>query len=176
MYLLGHLGLTLLAGAAVLHWRRALRDRLPLGWLLLGSVLPDLVDKPLGLVLGWGYGRLFLHTALSLVVLSAATAAAWKRWPRAGAALLALTVGSAGHLALDHIWDVPQVLWWPLLGSFPDEGWTVARYAGLLTQSRYILAMEGVGAAALGLVGVWAWRRQRALRDGLSEGASMHAR
>ena len=93
---------------------------------MFGALLPDLVDKPLGiLVLGGalGGGRIFLHTLLFLVVLLLAGALAYRRY---GPALLAVGVGVASHQALDFMWTEPKAWLYPFLGPSPPietGGW-----------------------------------------------------
>ncbi|MEN6517732.1 MAG: metal-dependent hydrolase [Methanospirillum sp.] len=115
---------------------------------MIGALLPDLVDKPLGiLVLGGslGSGRIFLHTLLFLVVLLLAGAVAYRRY---GPALLAVGVGVASHQVLDAMWAEPKAWLFPLLGfSAPmtnTEGWFVRMFFAELANP-----LEWVSAAAL---------------------------
>lgn len=147
MYLLAHLGITLLAWEAL---RRTLPARrafaAPLLAVAAGALLPDLVDKPLGhLVLHWDAGRLFAHTLLFTLVLGLAAGALLRPWPRAGSLLAALAFGSGAHLLLDRMWLEPAVLLWPLLGGMPHGHWDPSRYATLPFASPWVLVMEGVG-------------------------------
>jgi hypothetical protein len=104
MFVLGHLGIgSKLAGP----WAA----QLPRRWLLAGTLVPDLVDKPLyyalalvtgkrGAELGLVSGtRTFGHTALFLIVL---TVAAFARKSRP---LAAVALGVATHLLLDNLGD-----------------------------------------------------------------------
>jgi hypothetical protein len=94
---------------------------------MLGALLPDLVDKPLGiLVLGGelGSGRIYLHTLLFLVLFLLAGGVAFARYHRPG--LLAAGVGAASHQVLDLMWLQPKAWLFPFLGRFPPietEGW-----------------------------------------------------
>jgi len=97
-----------------------LSRRVDLRALLVASLLPDILDKPIGLFLfssAFGTGRLFGHT----IWLSAALLLAGfiLRQTRAGKVLLVLGFGSSMHLLLDSMWLSPVVLFWPLLGPFP---------------------------------------------------------
>jgi hypothetical protein len=114
MFALGHVGLTL---ACV---RRVDPDLDRRGPILL-SVLPDLVDKPIGLLLPalvHGNTRNIGHTA-------AASAAALvvllllRRWPLRR--VLVLWSCYLGHFLLDRLWlyNNPRVLFWPFEGPFP---------------------------------------------------------
>jgi Predicted membrane-bound metal-dependent hydrolase (DUF457). len=107
MLLFAHLGLTL-AGA------RRIRDA-DLGFVMLGSMLPDIIDKPLGMVLFGtpAMGRTIAHTFLFLLLL--ATIAFYRKDPR----LASLAGGVLAHLLLDSMWSSPSILLWPLFGAFP---------------------------------------------------------
>jgi hypothetical protein len=162
VYLLAHVGLTVLAWEALRRLfpaRRAMAA--PLLAVAVGALLPDLLDKPLGhLVLRWDAGRLFAHTLLFTLALGLAAWAACRRSPRAGALLGALAFGSGAHLLLDRMWQEPGVLLWPLLGAMPHGHWDASRYATLPFTSPWVLVMEGVGLVLL--VAAW-WLAQGAL-------------
>ncbi|VVB70270.1 LexA-binding, inner membrane-associated putative hydrolase [uncultured archaeon] len=107
MLIFAHLGLTL-ASARFL-------GKVDLAFLALGSLLPDIIDKPLGIIL-FGtptMGRTFAHTLLFLSILAALSF--YLRDIR----LYSLTWGVLAHLVLDQIWLSPVTLLWPLLGPFP---------------------------------------------------------
>lgn len=157
MYVLAHVGITLLAWEA---GRRLLArgatgasaspSAAPLMAVGVGAMLPDLVDKPLGhLVLGWDAGRLFAHTLLFTLLLCLGAACLLRRSPRGAAVLAALAFGSAAHLALDRMWLEPAVLLWPLLGEMPHPVWEPSRYLTTPVTSPWVLWMEGVGAVAV---------------------------
>ena len=108
MLLFAHLGLTLAAGR-LMRW-------VDLAFLALGSMLPDIIDKPLGL-LAFGtaeQGRTFGHTLLFLMVL--ATLAVYLK----NARMASVSVGVLAHLVLDSMWKSPVILFWPMLGNFPS--------------------------------------------------------
>lgn len=89
---------------------------------LAGSLLPDLIDKPLGLFLIHDFldlnGRTIGHTLvfnLALVVVGILILKA-----RGHLTPLVLAISSSGHLLLDQMWQIPQTLLWPFLGwGFP---------------------------------------------------------
>ena len=102
-----HLGLTL-AGARLMRGAH-------LGFVLLGSMLPDIIDKPLG-ELRFGtpaMGRTIAHTLLFLLLLGMAA------YYLSDLRLASLAGGVMAHLLLDFMWDSPRTLLWPLLGAFP---------------------------------------------------------
>lgn len=107
MLLFAHLGLTLVA-ARFLKW-------IDPRFLSLGALLPDIVDKPVGLFIygSMGHGRIFAHTLLFVLVLILISLAS--RDPRAAS----LSTGVLAHLFLDAVWLSPAILLWPLLGPFP---------------------------------------------------------
>lgn len=108
MLLFAHLGLALAAA-------RPLKAS-ALSYVLLGSMLPDMIDKPLGeLIFGTpAMGRTICHTLLFLLLLSAAAYLCQDQ------RLASLSGGVAVHSILDFMWDSPSTLLWPLLGAFPQ--------------------------------------------------------
>ncbi len=171
MFPLGHLGF----GLQVSKPFDRGRPRLPLAPLLLGTVLPDLIDKPLyyglsaltgrrGAALGMIAGtRTFGHTLLFAGALAALGRA------RRSRALTALSLGCLTHIFLDIVTDSVirgpgfslKAFLWPLLGlQFP-----VYTYRGwhdhlLHIREPFLLVSEALGAALL----IWEWRRARPAR------------
>lgn len=154
-------------GASVAIARYTFRDdRMDLRFLVLGALLPDLVDTPIGLA--WFSSlqsvRLAFHSLLAAsavmitVLLATRRGRPRKRW-------MPLAIGLLLHLVLDAMWNDPETLWWPFLGwDFTPAGpATVGAYvSGVLTDWR----MWGLEAA--GLVYVLALGRRAHL--GTSEG------
>lgn len=96
---------------------RSLTDRLDIRFLLAGSILPDIIDKPIGIYfLGetLSSGRIFSHTLLFLTLVTVVGLMlkrySGKSW------VLALSLGTLFHLILDQMWQMPKTLFWPLLG------------------------------------------------------------
>jgi membrane-bound metal-dependent hydrolase YbcI (DUF457 family) len=122
------------AGATVAIARYTFRDdRMDLRMLLLGALIPDIVDTPIGLLF---YGRLhsvrlFTHglllaaAVMVIVVMSTRRGRPRKMW-------MPLAIGLLLHVLLDAMWLDPETLWWPLLGwSFSPIGIdTVPGYIG----------------------------------------------
>ncbi len=162
MFPLGHLGLTL---ALVLVARRGFADfRVDYRLLLVGALLPDLIDKPLSLVLGVA-GRNVAHTLLFTLILSFFLLLRSRPTLRSRKALwvaplLAFAIGSGTHLLLDRMWALPEILLWPFLGlAFPlDPFDPLSLLEGY--QDPYVLIGDVVGAAVLGYV-VWRHRLYR---------------
>ncbi|MDD1682793.1 MAG: metal-dependent hydrolase [Methanoregula sp.] len=97
----------------ILHDRR---------WVLLctfGAVIPDIIDKTVGLlVFGdiFGYGRIFSHTLLAALALLVAGVATWK-WLKSPI-VMGIAVGVISHQVLDLMWRMPKIWLYPLYGPF----------------------------------------------------------
>ncbi len=127
-------------------------DRMDLRLLLVGALLPDIIDTPVGLA-GFGtFGgvRLFSHTILfatavmMVVVLATRRGRPRKRW-------MPLAIGILTHLLLDAMWLDSETLLWPFLGlDFAASGFGSAGelVASILTDWR-VWALEIVGAGYL---------------------------
>ena len=138
-------------------------DRMDVRLLLLGAVLPDLVDTPVGLVWFGTFGslRLFAHTLVLAALLMVAVVVRTRRG-RPRKRWMPLAVGVLTHLVLDAMWSDPETLLWPFLGlDFTPAGFGTARtlVASILGDWR-VWALEAVGAAYLGYL---------AVRGGLTE-------
>jgi len=161
MLILGHVGITFGAALAAeslrsgahagasgpargLHARLAaatasLSQKVDLRVLLVGSLLPDIIDKPVGLLLlpgVFGTGRLFCHSLVFPLVL--AIAGTWLYHAGRNKHLLVLAYGAGMHLALDAMWRTPSILLWPFAGPLPRgagtaEDWMTRILETLLT-------------------------------------------
>ncbi|HUW65522.1 MAG TPA: metal-dependent hydrolase [Spirochaetia bacterium] len=91
--------------------------------IILGSVLPDIIDKPFELFfphLGLGTGRGMAHTLIFNFLL---VGIGWYLYRRGRPGFLYMALTSTGHLVLDRMWDMPAVLLWPFMGvHFPPVG------------------------------------------------------
>jgi hypothetical protein len=173
MFVLGHLGMGL-------ELARPFRRGLPVKPLLLGTLLPDLVDKPLYYGMSWATGRrgydigLISGTrTLGHTILFTAAVAAYAAARRSKAAA-AVALGCATHLILDGVTDVFvrradfsfSVFAWPLLGwRFPGYMYDgIGEHLGEFRQPFFLYA-ELIGALCL-FVEWYGARRQgrRALR------------
>lgn len=171
MLVLGHVGITF--GAAVAAealsprfrngLRRGTRGLLPLvtgasaslrrhvdlRFLLAGSLLPDIIDKPVGLLLFpdlLGNGRIFCHTLLFPAALAIAGIVLYRA--RGMTHVLVLAYGSTMHLVLDAMWRSPATLLWPFAGPMPRGGvgehWLAQIITTLLTNpAAYVPEMAG---------------------------------
>jgi len=107
----GHIGITL--GIA---WfaESKLKVKVDYRLILIGSLLPDIIDKPVGMILlPLENGRIFGHTLLFILILIAIGLKYRK---------LSLAFASFLHLIEDEIWNEPETFFWPLLGfEFPAK-------------------------------------------------------
>lgn len=121
---------------------------------ILGSLLPDIVDKPLWFLSQGGLfpsGRSYAHTFLfSLILLIGGLILLKfrKSW------LLTVSLSSFSHLILDEMWQTPATLWWPFAGEFlrvtDTTGWFAGMIQPLITRpGHYTLVLLG---EALGFI------------------------
>ena len=122
---------------------------------VIGSLLPDILDKPLFLFgpgelfpSGHAYGHTFLFNLL-LLVCGSILFRYKKPW------LLVISLSSCIHLVLDRIWNNPVTLWWPLLGPFAKgetAGW-ISDKIHVLTSNPSAYIPEIIGATVILLLG-----------------------
>jgi inner membrane protein len=167
MLIFGHTGITLGAAALAAHavntrkagqapdksWFAPLSRYVDIRLLVIGSLLPDIIDKPLGQYFcreTFNNGRIFAHTLLFLVLITAAGYYLYQRQRRPW--LLTLAAGVFTHLAFDEMWQVPATLFWPVLGlTFPKydlTGWATNIFKALLSNP-YIYVSEAIGLAII---------------------------
>jgi len=102
---------------------------------LVGSILPDIIDKPVFLLFGGAAlsGRDYAHTLLfNLVLLIGGLVLL--RYRRSW--LLIISLSSFTHLVLDRMWGCPVTLLWPLLGPLPGgetAGWISDRFYSIFS-------------------------------------------
>lgn len=105
--------------------------------LLLGSLLPDLIDKPIGhLILSENNGRILTHTLLFAIVLLFA-ALAYRP-------LMPLSLGVSMHHILDGIFLYPRSALWPILGGFESTDYELIRWLYAFLEP-YVIVEELIG-------------------------------
>lgn len=105
-----------------LPWFTSMARRMDYRLILIGSLLPDIIDKPIGMLF-LSNGRIFCHTLLFLVIISSAAVYLFKRHEQTW--LIALSFGTFIHLILDGMWLAPRTLLWPAYGwAFESEDLT----------------------------------------------------
>ncbi len=127
-------------------------DRMDLRFLVVGGLLPDLVDTPIGLA---AYGelesvRLVAHSLAFASLLMVAVLVLTRRG-RPRKRWMPLAVGLLLHLLLDAMWADPETLWWPFLGfTFAPAGPASAMtYLGDIFSQWRVWALEALGLAYL---------------------------
>lgn len=149
------------AGATILGFRYMFRDQnVDLRFLVLGSVLPDLIDKPIGTVLfsdTLASGRIFGHTLLFAFVFLSTVTLVTRRGGPWRQRLLALAVGCLFHLVLDGMWTSKETFLWPAFGwefpPGPPDYWR--SLLGRLTSDPLLVGQELFGAGYL----VYLWSK-----------------
>jgi membrane-bound metal-dependent hydrolase YbcI (DUF457 family) len=116
--------------------------------LLLGAILPDLIDTPIGLaaysavgsVRLVGHSLLFAAAAMGLVMAATRRGRPRKRW-------MPLAIGVLVHLFLDAMWADPETLWWPVFGwDFSTSGFNdAAAYLRAVVSSPVMWVAEAAG-------------------------------
>jgi len=90
-----------------------------------GSILPDLIDKPLGHIIlaeSLGYGRLIGHSLLGICIALAVGYLVYRFW--GSVAGYGIAAGMFVHQILDSMWINREVWFYPLYGPFPQGQYT----------------------------------------------------
>jgi membrane-bound metal-dependent hydrolase YbcI (DUF457 family) len=130
MLLFGHLGFTLgiVLGLGIIIPR--LRTLIDPKYLIIGALLPDLIDKPIGRIIfssTIANGRIIGHTLFFALLLILIGLYMYEKNKDKRA--LTLGIGSFFHILEDQMWAQPKTFFWPLLGlSFPKD---FTRYSGM---------------------------------------------
>ncbi|WP_048126915.1 MULTISPECIES: metal-dependent hydrolase [unclassified Methanosarcina] len=117
MLLFGHIGVTLGVFFGFAFFIPQLRTIIDPTYLVIGSLLPDLIDKPLGMVIfssTIANGRIIAHTLLFSFTLFLTGLYLYDK--SGDIKVLTLATGSIFHLMEDKMWASPRTLFWPLLG------------------------------------------------------------
>jgi hypothetical protein len=120
---LWHLGL----GALIVYVTLG-RRRIDYRFVLVGAILPDVIDLPLSAVFGWPAGRGIAHTLLVTGILFVLVVTVVPKTKRL--AWFGLPVGFLTHLAADGMWASPRTFLWPAFGmrfdTAPKEPYSLA--------------------------------------------------
>lgn len=134
-------------------WFGSIAKHIDIRLLLLGSLLPDIIDKPIGIYLFgdvFDNGRIFCHTLLFLVLITLAGLYLYRRHGKNW--LLTLSFGVFAHLIFDQMWLQPRTLLWPICGLAFDrahlESWLLNIFHNLMTEPGVFIP-ELLGAAIL---------------------------
>ncbi|MFC2066462.1 metal-dependent hydrolase [Chloroflexota bacterium] len=146
-------------------WFAFLGSCIDIRLLLVGSLLPDIIDKPIGQFFfreTFSHGRIFSHTLIFLILVALAGLYLYRCHDKIW--LLVLSFGIFTHLMLDRMWRSPRTLFWPLFG-FTFERidltyWVQDMLYALLAEPGVYIP-ELVGAAILLWFGVVLARRRK---------------
>jgi hypothetical protein len=109
--ILWHLGI-----AALIVYVTLGRRRIDYRFVLLGAVLPDLVDGVLGLFLFAGPAdRWIAHSLLAVIVVTVVIVVVFRGERRL--AVFGIGVGWLLHLVGDGMWNAPETFFWPAFGT-----------------------------------------------------------
>jgi inner membrane protein len=90
---------------------------LDLRFVIIGSLLPDIIDKPIGRYFfnnTFGTGQIYCHTLLFAILLFLAGFLIAFKYKNSF--MLMLAFGTFVHLILDGMWQKPNILLWPIFG------------------------------------------------------------
>ena len=141
-------------------------------FILLGSMFPDIVDKPLGMLIFAGSianGRVYTHTLIVNITLVLIGIYLIKRKKPN---FFLFSISSCFHLVLDEMWLTPKTLFWPFFGwGFPRENlscWWENIFQALFTNP-WVYVPEIIGALIITVFGLILIKR-RMLGKFLSQG------
>lgn len=83
-----------------------------------GSLLPDIIDKPVGHIIlaNLGNGRIFFHSLIVCALVAFIGLILLKKWRHPG--LLYIAAGVLSHQLADAMWAEPRSWCWPFYGWF----------------------------------------------------------
>lgn len=119
MFFFFHLLVGVATGLFVCEVFRSRRWFLPVA---VGSILPDLIDKPLGHIIfaeTIGYGRIIGHSLIFFIIILVTGFLLWKY--RGYVLFFGLGIGVFLHQVLDSMWQIPKTWYFPLYGPFPTD-------------------------------------------------------
>ena len=123
MLLFGHIGVTLGVFIVLGILDPQIKTIIDPKYLVIGALLPDLIDKPIGMVIFSSIlanGRIIGHTLLFSISILIIGLYLYDK--RRDVRIISLAAGSFFHLMEDQMWGDPRTLFWPLFGlSFPKD-------------------------------------------------------
>ena len=123
MFLFGHIGVTLGIFFGLGIFLPRLKTFINPKYLVIGALLPDLIDKPLGRVIfasSIANGRIIGHTLFFSLILFMMGLYLYDK--RRDVRVFSLATGAFFHLMEDQMWKTPITLFWPLFGlRFPKD-------------------------------------------------------
>ena len=166
-----------LKGPSAKYWTLIKKTKsFDLRFLILGSLLPDIIDKPVGRYFFsdvYGSGLIYCHTLMFVIILALIgfiIKAVFNKF-----FFLLLAFGSFVHHILDFLWLEPDILLWPLFGFNFPKGEPVPFVEwlwGLVVQAfqRPWIAVPELIGAIITLWFVWLLYHQRKIRSFIIKG------
>lgn len=144
MIFFGHLGIT--TGVVKIYeglsGKKDEKSFIDYRFVLVGSILPDIIDKPIGAVFlrsVFHNSRIFAHSLLFAVILIVLGILRNRKYNKQG--ILLLGIGSLIHQVLDSMWLFPKIALWPFLGfKFPtrtEGNWVMSDVYRLISDPAY---------------------------------------
>jgi membrane-bound metal-dependent hydrolase YbcI (DUF457 family) len=109
--------------AVIASWFDALSRYADIRAILIGAILPDIIDKPIGHWILAGEldnGRIFSHSLVFLMLVTLCGIFIYSRYR--STFFLAIAFGVLMHLVLDSMWLDPHALFWAFLGFSFEHG------------------------------------------------------
>jgi membrane-bound metal-dependent hydrolase YbcI (DUF457 family) len=138
--------------------------RIDIRLLLVGSLLPDIIDKPVGQIIfreSISNGRIFCHTLLFLLLITACGLVIFRYSLRDW--LLILALGTLSHHILDKMWQQPATFYWPVFGfNFPklnSNNFLYGWFQSLLTNPETFIS-EAIGLTIFLALALWLLKRK----------------
>ncbi len=163
MFLLGHIGITVgivYLLASLFSSRKKtdsphtlLTEDIDFRIVMVAAMLPDIVDKTVGMIIfkeEISNGRLFTHSIVVIGIISICLFIMARK--RFGPSFKPLFYVSPLwiHLILDRMWEDPHTLYWPLFGtSFPRLDIEIGDFLTILLTNPYVYLTEILGALIL---------------------------
>lgn len=147
MFFFGHIGITLGVFYSLSRLSSKNNFWAAVPYIVVGSLLPDIIDKPLGRIIfaeEIGSGRIYSHTLLFVTLLGLV---GYYLYRHGQPNLLIIAAASFCHLLEDNMWDSPDVLFWPFLGlEFPRDAipGSFIEYLMLIFNRSYTVAFTEV--------------------------------
>jgi len=154
MYFFAHLFTGILIGLGGFH---LCRDRRVFPVCIAGSLIPDLLDKPLMFLVPGIFGstRTLGHTLLFVIVLVLAAIILWYKYRALQGIVFAISV--LFHQLTDLMWTLPVTWFFPLHGMFPfttgsDNAWRFILLE-LTNPSEWVFALASGSLVITGFAG-----------------------
>ena len=147
MFIIGHIGITIGIFAFLVYFKPELKQKIDLRLLAFGAVLPDLIDKTIGLFIlqdSISSGRIYSHTLVFAILITYLAIVIASKYT------YAVSFGIWTHIIFDRMWEAPETFLWPAYGwGFPSYDFYVGKWWEMLFTNPYTYVSEILGAIIL---------------------------